>query len=523
MKISNADKFLTLLVTLIFLIKPLEFLAVNFGVANFKEDLIYPIIFHLIIFLFFLILFFVSIYFNKSFLKKSMLALATLFYLQYYFLDLSEILNSIAQLSLNRYVYYIASLIFLSLLSIFFAHKFFSSTKKHLYIIFVSIICLLQIGELSYKSIGSLSKIHYKNFNNIGAYENKNNISENVYYIILDSMTSYEYFSYISPNFANDLRVYENILKENKFHVTENSFSSYNTTYLTLGSIFNLNYLNNMVGYKDRTNFFPSMLYNSKPPLISKLENSGYKFFYSGNMWSKCKENSYISCVDDSKNFELKSLKDKLNVYINNSGIQTFYKKSIVGYILRKIFPYDFQDGIDNFLNYGLDNVKKSSKSFYFIHNFSPHPPYFDKNCAIDYTGDWKSKNLTKYSVSVICSMKKVTNFLKEILIHDPNAIFVIQGDHGPGLYYDFAGNPKTMDKNVLRSRFSIFNALRIPVDCKKNLPNSIGNVETINIVFNCISGDDALNISLQSKSYAGFYESHKNFGEFEEVTERLK
>ena len=70
MKLYNNTKEninLVVLATLIFSIKPLEFLAVNISNFNYTKDITYPIIFHLIIFFIYIFAFLVSLNFKKMF------------------------------------------------------------------------------------------------------------------------------------------------------------------------------------------------------------------------------------------------------------------------------------------------------------------------------------------------------------------------------------------------------------------------------------------------------------------------
>ena len=57
-----------------------------------------------------------------------------------------------------------------------------------------------------------------------------------------------------------------------------------------------------------------------------------------------------------------------------------------------------------------------------------------------------------------------------------------------------------------------IFNAIKLPEYCKNNFNNSIGNVETINLVIDCIKLKKNFFVP-KSKSFVGFYENHKDFG----------
>ena len=62
-----------------------------------------------------------------------------------------------------------------------------------------------------------------------------------------------------------------------------------------------------------------------------------------------------------------------------------------------------------------------------------------DQNCVVDKTksiigwGDFED-----YAKTVLCTMSEVVSVVDQILSLDPNAIIVIQGDHGPAMNYDF-------------------------------------------------------------------------------------
>ena len=55
-----------------------------------------------------------------------------------------------------------------------------------------------------------------------------------------------------------------------------------------------------------------------------------------------------------------------------------------------------------------------------------------------------------------------MTKLLDIINEQDPDAIVVIQGDHGTIFNYDWGGNPLLIEKSVVQDLFSIFNALKV-------------------------------------------------------------
>ena len=535
MKITNNIKDnlnLILLATLIFSIKPLEFLAINFSVVNFAEDLIRPMIFHLTIFFAYIIIFILSLNFKKILVNKLFIFLAVIYYLQYFALDLSDFLLLTTPILLSQSVLLLVSILLIFLTSLFFTHLFFSSINKHLFIAGALLLCSLQIvflvSNLSFSSdIESNNELNTDvTFDEV--YVNSNVIRENVYYIILDGLVSYEYFSEISSIENTSFQNFNNALRIHDFKLFKDSLSSYNMTFLTLGSILEMDYYDEELVYANRDNFFPKSLYKKNPPkLISNLNNIGYEFIYSGNFWAQCKNSINFSCANRLIDLESLSFFKRLLYFTNNAGIQTLTSRSILGFILRKVSAVFgssyYDDGLENFMNSGIEAIKPKSKKFYFIHNEAPHPPYPEKNCVIDHTKSYTGWiDIEAYSLSISCALDKSLSSINKILELDPSAIIVVQGDHGTSLKYDWMDNPLMINKEDLKERFSIYNSIRIPKRCQSANYTSLGNVQTINMVFDCISNTTSKDIG--NSSYAGVYEDNRDFfGRLYDVTDTLK
>jgi hypothetical protein len=340
-------------------------------------------------------------------------------------------------------------------------------------------------------------------------------------------MASVDYFNKVLNKKNESYEEFNASLKKHKFIVSNNSFSSYNTTYLTLASIFNMSYFDKNYKYSNRNDLFPKLLYKKEPPkLIHNLNKIGYDFVYYGNMWAKCEESYHFSCSNEVVNTDPPSLGKKISNYLDNAGIKVFTQRSVLGFFIRKYISIYADmlnpDGLDSFMN-NIDSIKPYSKKFYFIHNLAPHPPFPNKDCEIDYTknvGTWIDTDV--YSQSVKCALKKTLVTIDKILLIDPNAIIVIQGDHGPGINYKFDIHPHLNSKEALLERFSIHNSIRIPRKCSTNDLDKIGNIETVNLVFNCISNVEE--VGFKNRSFAGSYETNKEtFGSLIEVTSLLK
>jgi hypothetical protein len=353
---------------------------------------------------------------------------------------------------------------------------------------------------------------------------NPKNNGINVYYVIADGLTSLER---IQRDFKVSIQETEDVLVKNQYFISKNAKSSYNITHLTLASIFYANYPvnENSKKYIDRSNFFPNMLNSpTNVPLLTQLKKINYQFIYVGNRWGGCIKNEFINCIDGigiPPKFYLSEL-------VQNYSFSTFFNKTLLwNFILsisreniieyqkyknNKVLSMNDNDAIGSMislLNAGEATFTKNS--FFFIHHLNPHPPILNEDCS-PYSGlDYNEWTHYTYAKSVTCTLRRIREFVETIQKTDPNAMVIIQGDHGPSLKYDFEVNPLALSADQLDERFSIFNAIKLPKICSPKLSESLGNVESIRLAMDCLTSISVA--TSQSKHYAGIYESHPDFG----------
>lgn len=525
---------LLILASLIFSIKPLEFLAINISASYYVKDLVYPIIFHLIIFFLYIVTFVFFLNFKKILINKFFVFLAAAYYLQYFWIDLANFLKLIIPFFESLTVYRITSINLIILISAFFSHLFFSSKNKNLFIVGASLGCFFQIIILI-SNINYSPDIKKNNVQNKKHYSNQldqieNIIGENIYYIILDGLVSYEYLSE-KFNIKNEkYNSFNNTLESLDFKIFKKSFSSYINTDVTIGSILNMDYYKENFIYKNNNEFFPLMLRQSNPPkLINSLDSLGYEFIFSGNTGYSCLDNfENISCKNKIP-VGSQNLFKNLLYFTENEGFKTLIRQSFIKHILLNVtknFNLRWEnDGLEIFLELNVDDIVPNSSKFYFIYNLSPHPPNRDNNCNLQrYTDtgvDWE--NINAYSTTISCTLDLTLNSINRILKNDPTSIIVVQSDHGSQFNYDWKADPSNMNKDDLLERFSIHNSVKFPKRCNLSNLESMGQVETINLVLNCISNNYD-NIDYKNKSFATVPNNKKNlYGSFFEVTENLK
>ena len=139
---------LILIATLIFSIKPLEFLAINLSVANFADDLVYPMVFHLLIFSIYITIFILSLQFKRVLVSKFFIFLAVAYYLQYFALDIRDFMLVSLPILLSQTLLLLISIFLIILISFLFTYFYFRSKNKHVFIFGASLLCLSQIAIL---------------------------------------------------------------------------------------------------------------------------------------------------------------------------------------------------------------------------------------------------------------------------------------------------------------------------------------------------------------------------------------
>lgn len=355
-----------------------------------------------------------------------------------------------------------------------------------------------------------ISKEDNRNFSNVLKIKS-NNYDKKIFYIILDEMPS---FKYIEQELEIDTSGIKSFFQNEDVEFSNFSNSNYNRTYLTLSSIFNLNYLPTKK-YYNKDNFYPNTFYKDKIdlPLINLLKDAKFNFYFAGNEWARCLPKIEIKCID---NFNTAFFSKFLNDYAS----ATFFSKSLFGTFLSgPLNSYlqndeyiDANDAIGK-LTFSINNnlLKLEKRSFVFVHHLSPHTPYRSINCKI-LNGDNRNKYKKNYISSVKCNLKKIEEFTKLIKSRFPNAAIVFQGDHGHG---SNVTNPADFTKNKIFERYSIFNAIYKSESCNESFKPNYGNINTIRLVLRCIG----LNVNeIEEKKYVGFSDSQDLFGSIYEI-----
>jgi hypothetical protein len=317
-----------------------------------------------------------------------------------------------------------------------------------------------------------------------------------VYFILLDGYASESTFK--SMGYDNR-EFYEYLDGEGFTKLSEKG--AYNTTYLAIAGIFQLDYVleEGDPKYINRRAFYPNMLRQSKPPkLIEELNYLDYKVIFSGNGSSGCYP-VHIECIVQPSFFKY--------------ATQAFLYETIFGRLMNN-FNFDAISIVNNKLE-EASIIPRSSK-YYFLHHSAPHPPYLSDNCLTTFGGisnGWEPPS--EYLKSLNCVNNQVIEFVSNLSKYDPTAIVVIQSDHGPETNNGWINN-EVSDPNIhIKNRSNIINYIKVPDYCSKWLREDMRPINTSRFILSCLK-----NIPpryLQDKTFRGFYETHENYGTVQE------
>ena len=500
-----------------------------------------------------LIIFFVYLI-EKIFFKKSIENIYIISSLFYFFLffynDIKIFLDGLNPIDpdntqLINWRYYgeisLSIILTLTILIIYINQKiiFFRKFFKTFIIFFISINILLNFLNHLKEFITSNfinQKVLTSNEINISNFKIKENVktqnNNNVYYIIFDGMISLEnaYKQKIIPN-ENELKKLKQDFKNIDLKYIEDSTSNYNLSYLTLASIF---YLNSPINedshiYKNNDFFLTKLLEKNDENLLNIiLKKHNYKFYYFGNEWNECINDTLknINCYNPiSKNHLLQTVESFLIDTPIIPVIHVFLRK-FFDYNINENNAYFFLDNFESVIKNINNKINKTSSNFIFVHSIVPHPPYLDKTCNFN-----QNRKLTNYSNSYDCTINKITKIISFLKKNDPLSLIVFQGDHGWNTFIETTDNfdnniytqAPIINKKINSSindeiyyRSSIFNAIRAPNKCLQNLKKPKNNSNSIKFILNCLFG---YNLVYETNDhYIGFYESEKNYGKVYKV-----
>lgn len=307
----------------------------------------------------------------------------------------------------------------------------------------------------------------------------------NVYWIITDM---YARDDVLRDEYAYDNTPFLEDLRQRGFFVADKSYSNMNSTKLSVSTTLSMDY------YLPVQTELNSMLWQNKlqgeNPVVEKFRLLGYRYIHvepgGNNLKTRCGGGEDL-CLHGAQHAAI-SLNE---AHIGLMRLTPFYR--ILKTLNVNFFSFDFTriEDIQTHVQ-----PKDQAPFFMMAHVLSPHPPArFDANCDYLKQTDWEllgedsQHTDASYVQDVACLNKRLITFTDWVHENDPQAIVIIQGDHGSFLHTSRIEN--TPENIVKRSYWhtplAIMNAYYVPEKCRAGLYDSISPINNFPFVFACI------------------------------------
>jgi hypothetical protein len=328
-----------------------------------------------------------------------------------------------------------------------------------------------------------------------------------IYYLILDG---YGRQDILRELYGLDNSAFINWLEQRGFYVADSSNANYLHTDLSLASSLNMDYIHALQGqYGFSLNQIPVGQLIGDSQVRRLLENLGYSIVsFETSFWPTDFSDSdvYIQVGQESR-FPWVFLTGQPNRF-EGLYLQTTMWRVVSDYYLQS----GNQSAYETSYEQERERVRSIARTlteiptwpgeyFVFAHIISPHPPFiFDRHGAP--TNPGYPYNLADHGDSLEFATRQeyMAGYVEQVLHINELAmeaidqileqsstppIIILQGDHGPGAYYQ----KDSLSATYLPERASILNAYLLPPEAQASLYPSITPVNSFRIIFRDVFG----------------------------------
>jgi len=335
-----------------------------------------------------------------------------------------------------------------------------------------------------------------------------------IYHIVLDG---YAGSQTLMEKFSDDNRAFLQDLQSKGFVVSTRSSANYPSTFLSLASMLNIDYLQRLgiptpPHSKDRKALIELIRANR----VSKyLREKGYEVIHFKTNWAGTSDNPYathtIDCYNDISGPG--GIRSSLSLLWQQSTIL----RAFSGHLFEFSVVGPTVDAFNCMFARLESSASLPGPKYVFAHIMLPHPPYvFDEEGnplerSTSSVRNWRPE--LEYWGQLKYLNKRVSRIVDGILRmpgHDP--IIILNSDHGPA----FSGNEYSDE--MIEERFRILMAVRLPRDTDSFVYEGITPVNVFRLIFNrFVDGQFAL---LPDDSY--FTDTDESFFDYREITAEI-
>lgn len=312
-----------------------------------------------------------------------------------------------------------------------------------------------------------------------GAFESK----PNVYWFMLDEHARSDQ---LLERTGSDNSWFGRDLADRDFSVSETSTSGYLQTHLSLTSTLAMDYAWTP-GHDYRSEYaLAATVVNGANPVVGAFEANGYRYVGAPDgtvEWARCPDpGPDRSCIEPVGG--PLTMREPHSYLVWSTPVGSLE------------LPVTYNDMAS--VSAGIDELRADDQPFFlFAHLLSPHFPYrYESDCsrkALPTSGTNLSRDdhSAVYANEVQCLDREVLATIDHVLEQDPDAVIVVQSDHGSALDFSFGRDLADLDDATLGERFAVLNAIRLPEGCRGRSIEGQPLVNTYRLVLACLAGTE--------------------------------
>lgn len=303
----------------------------------------------------------------------------------------------------------------------------------------------------------------------------------NVYYILLDA-----YAGQAGMKMATgwDNAEFFGQMAQRGFKDMSTEKSNYLRTIYSLGGIFTLDYpkTDDPKTWDSDARVYPDLFdAPDAPPLLARLNAAGYTTFHSATTWGGC-AHRYLVCLGAP--FVLDT-----DYLLKSFLAPTPFAQEI------EMLGAEEDDAITSIQSRLPLLLDHSQPFFIFAHDLASHPPFVRvAGCKRSHKPgegamSWADDRRGDYAGAIQCLNGRLVEMVDSIIRRDPNALIVLQADHGSAFGMKWDKPMSTWSLDSIRERRSYLNLVRAPADCHPWMEHPLGQINTARFVVGCVEG----------------------------------
>jgi hypothetical protein len=317
-----------------------------------------------------------------------------------------------------------------------------------------------------------------------------------VYWIVLDG---YPRSDVLQEFFNFDNRPFVERLKGLNFTVYDRAVASFPETVFSIPSTLSMGFLVDGAAPSPR---MPSLAelqraVRGQNVVVNTFRAMGYRYVHFQNGYdylTECPIEGAAICIKGNVQSSGSAIQlDEFNIAVL-SKTPAMDLIAMFADADRSIRDSMFMRGAVHELTNRLSQLPEGGEPFFlYAHVLAPHPPIrFKRDCSVRTAApdllDWNSTDKAAFLDQLVCVNDETITLLEKVVQKDPQAIIVLQSDHGTAFRGQFNKPFDGWDPSDLKERFGPLNALRMPDVCSNDAQGSVDLVNTFARVLNCIS-----------------------------------